>query len=304
MILCVGEILVDMIAQDNNGSISYLRKAGGAPFNVACAISKFGIDSVFVGSVGDDTIGKFLCNFIKKQNLKNYLIEENENRNTTLAFVDLDEFGERSFCFYRKNTADYILPFIDDEMINASNIIHIGSLMLSHNEGIEYAKTLINRAHEKGKLVSFDINFRTDIFKNLEYAIKIYKEILELADIVKFSEDEVETFGEDYVNSLKDKLVCISLGKDGSKYFYNDLSNSLPSIKVKPVDTTGAGDAFYAGILSQISDLSKSQWTKEKLDYAFLFGNICGALNTLGKGAIDNLPTKEEVLLKCEGVKL
>ena len=64
MILCVGEILVDMIAQENNGSISYLRKAGGAPFNVACAISKIGIDSSFVGSVGDDTIGKFLCNFI------------------------------------------------------------------------------------------------------------------------------------------------------------------------------------------------------------------------------------------------
>ena len=91
-------------------------------------------------------------------------------------------------------------------------------------------------------------------------------------------------------------MVCISLGKDGSKYFYNDLTNTLPSIKVKPVDTTGAGDAFYAGILSQIDGLTKDNWTKEKLDYAFLFGNICGALNTLGKGAIDNLPTKEEVL--------
>ena len=296
MILCVGEILVDMIAQENNGSISYLRKAGGAPFNVACSISKFGIDSVFVGSVGDDTIGKFLCNFIKKQNLKDYLIEENKNRNTPLAFVDLDEEGERSFCFYRKNTADYILPVIKDEMLDIANIIHIGSLMLSHNEGIEYAKDLISKAHAKGKLVSFDINFRTDIFKNIEQAVKTYKEILELADIVKFSEDEVEIFNEDYVNSLKDKLVCISLGKDGSKYFYNNLTNKIPSIKVKPVDTTGAGDAFYAGILSQINGLTKEDWTKEKLDYAFLFGNICGALNTLGKGAIDNLPTKEEVL--------
>ena len=296
MILCVGEILVDMIAQENNGSISYLRKAGGAPFNVACAISKFGIDSSFVGSVGDDTIGKFLCSFIKKHNLKDYLIEENKNRNTTLAFVDLDEDGERSFCFYRKNTADYILPAIKEEMLDASNIVHIGSLMLSHNEGIEYSKELISKAHLKGKLVSFDINFRTDIFENLEHAVKVYKEILELADIVKFSEDEVEIFNEEYVNSLKDKLVCISLGKDGSKYFYNDLTNTIPSIKVKPVDKTGAGDAFYAGILSQIDGLTKEDWKKDKLDYAFLFGNICGALNTLGKGAIDNLPTKEEVL--------
>lgn len=296
MILCVGEILVDMIAQEYNGSISYLRKAGGAPFNVACAISKFGIDSSFVGSVGDDTIGKFLCNFIKKQNLKSYLIDENKNRNTTLAFVDLDENGERSFCFYRKNTADYILPDINEEMLDASNIIHIGSLMLSHNEGIEYAKKLIDKAHKKNKLVSFDINFRTDIFQNLEHAVNVYKEILELADIVKFSEDEVEIFNEEYVNSLKDKLVCISLGKEGSKYIFNDLTNTIPSIKVKPVDTTGAGDAFYAGILSQIDGLTKNEWKKEKLDYAFLFGNISGALNTLGKGAIDNLPTKDEVI--------
>lgn len=296
MILCIGEILVDMIAQENNGSISYLRKAGGAPFNVACAISKLGIDSTFVGSVGDDTIGKFLCSFIKKQNLKDYYIEENKNRNTTLAFVDLDEYGERSFCFYRKNTADYILPDIKEEMLDAAHIIHVGSLMLSHQEGIEYAKNIIAKAHSKNKLVSFDINFRTDIFENLEHAIKNYKDILELADIVKFSEDEVEIFGNEYVNSLKDKLVCISLGKDGSKYFYNEISNTIPSIKVKPVDTTGAGDAFYAGILSQIDGLTKTDWKKEKLDYAFLFGNICGALNTLGKGAIDNLPTKDEIL--------
>lgn len=296
MILCVGEILVDMIAQDNNGSISYLRKAGGAPFNVACAISKYGIDSSFVGSVGDDTIGKFLESFIKKQNLKSYLVEKNMNRNTTLAFVDLDEFGERSFCFYRKNTADYILPQISDSMLDSSNIIHIGSLMLSHTEGIEYAKKLISRAHAKNKLVSFDVNFRIDIFENVEHAVSVYNEIIELADIVKFSEEELDIFSYSYAHELKDKLVCISMGKNGSQYIYNDLKNNVLSIKVKPVDTTGAGDAFYAGVLSQIDGLEKSEWTKEKLDYAFKFGNICGALNTLGKGAIDNLPTKEEVL--------
>ena len=183
-------------------------------------------------------------------------------------------------------------------MLDSASIIHIGSLMLSHQEGIDYAKELIARAHKKNKLVSFDINFRTDIFENISHAVKIYKEILELADIVKFSEDEVEIFNEEYVNSLKDKLVCISLGKDGSKYIYNSLTNNVPSIKVKPVDTTGAGDAFFAGVLSQIDSLTKDEWNKEKLDYAFLFGNICGALNTLGKGAIDNLPTKEDILKK------
>ena len=296
MVLCVGEILVDMIAVNDNGNISYQRKAGGAPFNVACAITKFGGKSSFVGSVGSDTIGSFLQSFIKKQNLTDYYLYQHQERNTTLAFVDLDSEGERSFCFYRKNTADYVLPNISEEMLDKATIVHVGSLMLSEKEGILYAKELIKVTKEKGKLISFDVNYRTDIFPNTEYAIAVYKEIIELSDIVKFSEDEVEIFTQSYIDSLKDKLLCISLGKNGSLFQYKNLKGIVPSIKVKPVDTTGAGDAFYAGILSILSDIKRENWDENVFEKAFLFGNICGALNTLGKGAIDNLPTKSEVL--------
>lgn len=296
MVLCIGEILVDMIATEIDGEIYYQRKAGGAPFNVACGISKFGGKSAFIGSVGDDTIAAFLQSYIKKQNLSDYYLAKNDNRNTTLAFVDLDEFGERSFCFYRKNTADYILPDVTLEMLDKANIVHIGSLMLSEEEGILYAKDIIVKAKERGKLISFDVNYRDDIFRDSETAIKTYKEIINLADIVKFSEEEIDLFTEEYVYGLKDKLLCISLGSSGSYYQYNELKGNVSSIKVTPVDTTGAGDAFYAGILSVIGNLGKDSWTKEKLEYAFRFGNICGALNTLGKGAIDNLPTKSKVL--------
>ncbi len=303
MVLCVGEILVDMIANIEDGVVTYQRKAGGAPFNVACAITKFGGKASFVGSVGFDTIGDFLESFISKQKLDSYYLEKNNERNTTLAFVDLDSEGERSFCFYRKNTADYILPKVTNRMLEGVNIIHIGSLMLSETEGVNYAKELIKVAKENGKLVSFDVNYRTDIFPDVDTAINIYKEIIELADIVKFSEDEIEIFSENYVYSLKDKLLCISLGSLGSMYRYQDIIGMVKSIKVKPIDTTGAGDAFYAGILSKISTLTKNEWTKEVLDDAFLFANICGALNTLGKGAIDNLPTKEEVLKRISEIK-
>ena len=303
MVLCVGEILVDMIAVSDNGNVSYQRKAGGAPFNVACAISKFGGKASFVGSVGKDTIGNFLKDFINKQQLSNYYLQQLDNRNTTLAFVDLDSAGERTFCFYREYTADYILPVISEEMIDEANIVHIGSLMLSEAEGVKYAKELIQTVKEKNKLVSFDVNYRTDIFPNTEYAIKVYKEIIELADIVKFSEEEIEIFTKEYVDTLKDKLVCISLGKDGSRYQFNSLVGNVPSIRVIPVDTTGAGDAFYAGILSIISDINKANWSEKVFQDAFLFGNICGALNTLGKGAIDNLPSKLEVLKIMATVK-
>ncbi len=291
MILCAGEILADMIGAERDGVFVYERKAGGAPFNVACAVKKFGVKSAFAGSVGDDIIGGFLKDFVKSVKLDGLCLESDPDRNTTLAFVQLDRHGERSFCFYRKNTADYRMPEIPDGLFDSADIVHIGSLMLSEDEGAAYAERLAERARSAGKTVSFDVNFRTDIFKDKENAVSRYKTMLEAADIVKFSEDEVEIFGRDYIDGrLKEKLVCITLGGNGSEWRYLGRRNAVPSVKVRPVDTTGAGDAFYAGVLSRLDGLKKSEWTDGVLNHALKFGNVCGALNTLGRGAIDSLP--------------
>jgi sugar/nucleoside kinase (ribokinase family) len=222
-------------------------------------------------------------------------INQNKERNTTLAFVELNEVGERSFCFYRKNTADYFMPDVSDELIKSADIVCIGSLMLADPTCVEYALDIINRAHAFGKTVAFDVNYRTDIYKDTESAVRTYKRILAAADIVKFSEDEVGTFTEEYVHSLTDKLVLVTLGKDGSEWRYNGKSNRVPTITVKPVDTTGAGDAFFAGALSVMDKSMSDGLTDTLLDESLRFGNIAGALNTLGRGAIDNLPDLETV---------
>ena len=295
MLLCIGEILADMIGEEKDGIVTYERKAGGAPFNVACALKKFGREVKFVGSVGDDLIGSFLINYAKNFGMDTTYIHQNKERNTTLAFVELNEAGERSFCFYRKNTADYCMPKVDDELIKAANIVCIGSLMLADSECVEYALDVIDRAHSFGKTVAFDVNYRTDIYRDKESAIKTYKRILSVADIVKFSEDEVETFGEDYVDSLSDKLTLITLGKDGSEWRYKGNKNRVPTITVKPVDTTGAGDAFFAGALSVLDKNVGAPLTDELLNDALRFGNVAGALNTTGRGAIDNLPDLDTV---------
>lgn len=291
MILCVGEILADMIGADNNGSFFYERKAGGAPFNVACAAKKVGAKTSFVGCVGDDLIGEFLISFAKSQGLDKLCIEKDTQRNTTLAFVNLDSSGERSFCFYRKNTADYHLPEVPKDIFDGADIVYVGSLMLSEDCGRQYALKLAQRARQAGKLVAFDVNFRTDIFRDRQTAINVYKEILAVSDIVKFSEDEVEIFTEEYVEKeLDGKLICISLGGKGSRWIYCGQSSIVPSINVSPVDTTGAGDAFFGGVLRGLDGVNRSNWTPEFLDKTFKYANVCGALNTLGRGAIDCLP--------------
>ena len=295
MLLCIGEILADMIGEEKNGITTYERKAGGAPFNVACALKKFGADVKFVGSVGDDLIGQFLINYAKDFGMDTTYIHQNLERNTTLAFVELNEEGERSFCFYRKNTADYFMPEVSDQLIQSTDIVCIGSLMLADPKCVEYALDIIDRAHALGKTVAFDVNYRTDIYRDRESAVETYKKILAKADIVKLSDDEVETFTEDYVNRLSDKLVLITLGKNGSEWRYKGRKNRMPSIAVKPVDTTGAGDAFFAGALSVLNNNVGKPWLDKLLDDAIRFGNVAGALNTTGRGAIDNLPDLDTI---------
>ncbi|MDE6505588.1 MAG: carbohydrate kinase [Clostridia bacterium] len=296
MILCAGEILADMIGSEKDGAYFYERKAGGAPFNVACGIKKFGGKVKFAGSVGDDLIGGFLAEFAESRGLDGLIVEKRSDANTTLAFVQLDKNGERSFCFYRKNTADYKMPEISEEQLKDVDIVHVGSLMISEDCGLCYAENLIKKAHALNKLVSFDVNFRSDIFRDESVAAERYGRILELADILKFSEEEIEVFGEEYIrNVLKDKLICISLGADGSEWRFGGKRGRIKSISVKPVDTTGAGDAFFAGVLSGVDGVPKSGWTEEFLNGVFKRANICGALATLGRGAIDCLPDEEKI---------
>lgn len=295
MILCVGEILADMIGTWEEGAFFYERKAGGAPFNVACGVRQFGARSAFVGCVGDDIIGSFLEKFAQGRGVDKLILRRDEMRNTTLAFVDLDESGERSFCFFRKNTADHVLPEIGQEMLAEADIVHIGSLMLSEKAGREYAAKLARRARSAGKAVSFDVNFRTDIFRDKAEAVSIYRDQIALADIVKFSEEEVEIFTEEYVDSLTDKLVCISLGAQGSEWRLGGKRGRVPSVCVRPVDTTGAGDAFYAGLLARLDGVPRAAWTEDLLNRSFAFANVCGALNTQGRGAIDHLPSLKQI---------
>ena len=276
MIICVGEILVDMIGEYHDNVFSYQRRAGGAPFNVSCAITKFGGKSSFYGAVGDDIIGKFLIEYIKKQNVINN-IKVIKNHNTTLAFVNINENGERDFCFYRNNTADIYLPSIKNKDIINANIIHLGSLLLSSEKGIKYCNKLIKQVKDNHKLLSFDVNYREDIFKDKNVAISRYKLILENADIIKLSEEEVDIFTEEYlINLSNNALICISLGEKGSKYIFKGLSNIIPSIKIKCVDTTGAGDCFFAGILVNLEKYKKEEWNKLLLDNIFKFANVAG----------------------------
>lgn len=298
MVICVGEILADMIAQPADGILTYGRYAGGAPFNVACGIAKLGGEAGFYGRVGNDLIGDFLIGFAAGKNLAYCNIKKISDRNTTLAFVELDKDGDRHFCFYRKHTADYCFDEADiPEIVGKANIIYVGSLALSEERGRSFFDKLIAAAKSAGKKICYDVNYRDDIFPDAKSAKKIYAKYIGAADIVKLSEEEVGLFSEkenieEAVKELagKDKLVFVTLGGRGSLYCLGGQIQRVGAVSLHPVDTTGAGDAYFAGVLSVLD----KKGLKAAHDAAKT-GSICGSLTTLGKGAIDAFPAREEV---------
>lgn len=300
MILCIGEILADLIGEKENDIMKYSRFPGGAPLNVAAGIKRLGGAVGFIGSVGDDIIGNYLINFCNTINFDYLDINLDKEHNTTLAFVDNDEFGERSFAFNRFNTADYFIDESRLECIKDIDIVHIGSLMLREDKGFELALKIIEIARKYNKVVSFDVNYRDDIYDSKELALYRYNEIVKRADIVKFSLEEVEYFTNcnnfiEGINKLvrPEQMVFISLGSKGSYYQYNGESGIVPTHLVKAVDTTGAGDAFYACILTYLDNME--EYNRDYILNAMKHANICGGLACSKKGAISALPTKLEL---------
>ena len=291
MILSVGEILADMVGETVDNTLTFKSFCGGAPFNVAVNAKNAGATVGFIGRVGKDVIGRFVIEEAKKAKLDYLDIQIDEERNTTLAFVTLTD-GERDFAFNRHDTADFNIDInkIDFNKYQDLNITHLGSLMLSEENGKVFAQNIAKKAKELGVKLSFDMNFRMDTYKDFNDAKKAYKPYVDQADIIKFSDDELRLYTgiEDIKTAIeciyhKDQLFLLTLGSKGSMYYYNGESNIIPTEKVKPIDTTGAGDAFFGTFLANIENV---EWSKENIESALVKANKAGADTTQFLGAV------------------
>lgn len=298
MVLVVGEILVDIFLENNKKEVF----PGGAPFNVASNLASFNNYVSFYGAVGDDEYGHFLKDVVAKK-INNYLIDVLSYKNTTKAIVTLKD-GERSFRFERENGSDYVLDIsnLKEFDLSSISIFHIGSLMLSFEEGRKFFFESIKYIRENSNaLISFDVNYRDDIFVSSSEAKEIYLRALKEVDIIKFSHDELALLSDknDLLEALKvllneNQKAFITLGAEGSIYYDKNHFIKVDSFKLNPIDTTGAGDAFYSYILHRIDnglDFDDVEEVKNSLTRA----NIVGALATQKKGAIDVVPTHYEI---------
>ena len=292
MILSVGEILADMAGESGKDVLHIQARCGGAPFNCAVNAKQAGAEVGFIGRVGDDPVGRFLQSYARRAGFDYLNIQTDAARATTLAFVTLTD-GERDFSFSRRDTADYHIDLagVDFGSFADLRIVHLGSLMLSEEAGQKLAREIVQRTRKIGAKLSFDVNFRGDIYADFASARRAYRPFVAEADILKFSEEEIGSFTgladmDEAVASLNkpDSLIVVTLGKRGCAYYYGGLSGTLPAAPAgKCVDTTGAGDAFFGALLAGVDG---KELTKETIENALARANEAGARTIGFKGAV------------------
>lgn len=301
-IICPGEALIDFVSMDIGKTLKatdgFIKKAGGAPANVAAAISKLGAEAYFCGTVGDDAFGGFLEDTLNNNNINTELLFKIKN-NTTFAFVSLMENGERDFEFARD--ADECLTFdMISDRLEEFDLYHFGSAtaFMGGNLKDTYFK-LKEYAKSNNKIISFDANYRESLFgNNKEEFIKCCKEFIVDSNIVKLSEEEAKLISgiEDikeasqYIVNLGCENLMVTLGKEGTLLSNREKQILIKTKEVKMKDATGAGDAFIGAVIAQI--LNEPGKSMEKI---VEMANLVGGITTTKLGALESIPTWDEV---------
>ena len=303
-ILCIGEALIDMICSDIGSTLSdgehFLKKPGGAPTNVAAAIAALGGKVDLAAKVGVDPFGKHLVEVMKSFGVSTQWMLQDENHFTTFAFVSLLENGERDFYFNRGADGQLSKDEISKINLDEYSIIHFGSATGFLEGPLQEAYyNLFQLALSKNKFISFDPNYRHLLFNGkTDSFIKQSQEFLQKSNFFKLSDEEAMLLtGKNNVADASNELLKISkavfaitIGKEGTMLGINGSTVIIPSIEVKSIDSTGAGDAFVGAVLYQLNEsfnknsdaVSNEQWKQIVLN-----GNKAGARTCEYMGAME-----------------
>lgn len=313
-ITAFGEILIDFTrcGVSDDGMAVFAQNPGGAPANVAVAASRLGAHTAFLGKAGKDMHGEYLKKVLERDNVETKGLVLDSHYFTTLAFVDVDENGERTFSFARKPGADTQIQKgeIDVDILDCTKIFHVGSLSLTNEPSRSTTHYAVARAKNKGSIISYDPNYRASLWESEAVAIGHMRSLVPYVDVMKISEEEMLLLtdcnnAEDAAKELFKqgvKIIAITLGSNGAYVYCKEGGKTVPVFDSKAIDTNGAGDSFWSGFLSQ---LSKSEKSVDELGLSDLekfarFGNAVASLCVEKKGAIPAMPTLEQVTQRLE----
>ncbi|EAA7555594.1 aminoimidazole riboside kinase [Salmonella enterica] len=295
----LGDAVVDLLPGEEG---RLLQCPGGAPANVAVGIARLGGKSAFIGRVGDDPFGRFMQKTLAKEQVDIQWMRRDPLHRTSTVVVDLDEQGERSFTFMVQPSADLFLTLDDLPTFQAGEWLHVCSIALSAEPCRSATFQAMETIRKSGGFVSFDPNIRADLWRDKDELRGCLEQALHNADVVKLSVEELEFLAgtrqvKEGLTVLMDNcpasLVLVTQGKEGVMVWHEGVVTHYPAVPVECVDTTGAGDAFVAGLLYGLA----SSGSVANNDLASILGiaQRCGALATTAKGAMTALPYLHEL---------
>lgn len=312
-ITAVGEILIDLTQNGTNefGIPEYAANPGGAPANLAVAASRLGARTCFIGKAGRDSFGTLLRKTLEDNGVDVSCMVEDPLHPTTLAVVSVDETGERQFSFYRRNSADVALTpeEIPDEKLRDTRFLHFGSVSLVSDPARSATLHAARRARELGATVTYDPNYRASLWPDEATAVAEMLEPLELADILKVSDEELPLLsgtedleeGSARLAARGITLVLVTLGPEGAFYRFRDRTGLVPGVPCTVGDTNGAGDTFFGAVLSRMAKLDfPGELTVPELERIIAFANQAASITTSRRGAIPAMPSLAEVTSRLQ----
>jgi fructokinase len=303
-IICLGEVLFDLLANQSGVSsdrvTAWTALPGGAPANVACAVVKMGDRSRFVGCVGNDQAGIKLADKLTSEGVDITGLQRHPTAPTRQVQVLRTVDGDRIFGGFGDTPTDQFadtqLNEVPEALFFDADFLLVGTLALAYAHSAASTWQAVNLAQKHGVKIMVDVNWRPTFWPSIAIAIPQIKQLLILADYVKFAREEAEliygkTAPEDlYLDLSQAKGIFVTDGGNVCEYWLDGVTGTQPAFAVNTVDTTGAGDAFVAGILHQLGSGTKSA------EAIVRYAAAAGALTTQQAGAIDAQPTNPEIL--------
>ncbi len=302
-VICLGEVLFDLLADQVGVEADEVRSwtalAGGAPANVACGLVKLGTAAQFIGCVGEDPPGQALAAKLQAQGVGLFGLQYHPTAPTRQVQVLRSIDGDRTFAGFgavsTEQFADAYLDRIPEELFVDAQFLVLGTISLAypHSRAATWAAVRLAQLHRVSIVV--DVNWRPSFWPDSNVAVEVIKELLAVADFVKFAQEEALLLYQQTIpHQLRTLLpqaqgVIVSDGGNICRYSLWNQTGEIPAFQVSAVDTTGAGDAFVAAVVHQLC--SGEQQAAQIICYAA----AAGALTTLKPGAIDAQPTAAEI---------
>lgn len=310
-VVSLGEILIDMFPVEIGRKLAdvsaFYPKPGGACANVAVAAARLGSRSAFIGKVGSDAFGQSLIRTLGENGVETRGMCTDERVRTTVVFIAMPDENTAEFIFFRNPGADLCLrpEELDFEILANTKALHSGSLLLVDEPARSAQYKAVELAKNGGALISFDVNHRPGLWQDKRQALTQIWQMIELADLLKVNEVELKllTGTSDPETGAKKllesgvQLVAVTLGTQGSYFCSARFHGYVPPFVVKTVDAIGCGDAFIAGLLTRLGQISDNNLDLGEKDLfeSFQYANAVGAVTALSRGVIPALPTATQV---------